>query len=86
MPAGRRGARYRCAMVFVREADDPAPIVTEASWEGEIGFERRGTGGFGYDPLFIVAGVDDHGRGDARRGQESREPSRAGAGGACGEA
>ena len=56
VPADRRSARYRCAMVFVREAGDPAPIVTEASWEGEIGFEGRGTGGFGYDPLFIVAG------------------------------
>lgn len=55
-PAGRRGARYRCAMVFVREADDPAPIVAEASWQGQIGFERRGSGGFGYDPLFIVEG------------------------------
>jgi len=57
VPAARRGARYRCAMVFVREAGDPAPIVTEASWEGQIGFERRGSGGFGYDPLFIVAGT-----------------------------
>ena len=55
VPADRRGARYRCAMVFVREPADPAPIVTEASWEGQIGFERRGKGGFGYDPLFIVA-------------------------------
>ena len=54
---GCRGARYHCAMAFVREAGDPAPIVTEASWEGQIGFERRGTGGFGYDPLFIVAGA-----------------------------
>ena len=44
-------------MVFVREASDPAPIVAEASWEGQVGFERRGTGGFGYDPLFIVAGT-----------------------------
>ena len=51
-----RGARYRCAMVFVRDADDPAPIVAEAAWAGHIGRERRGTGGFGYDPLFIVAG------------------------------
>jgi XTP/dITP diphosphohydrolase len=51
-----RGARYRCAMVFVRDADDPSPVVAEASWEGRIGRERRGTGGFGYDPLFIVAG------------------------------
>jgi XTP/dITP diphosphohydrolase len=51
-----RGARYRCAMVFVRAADDASPVVAEASWEGSIGRERRGTGGFGYDPLFIVAG------------------------------
>lgn len=51
-----RAARYRCAMVFVRAADDAGPIVAEASWEGRIGHERRGTGGFGYDPLFIVAG------------------------------
>jgi len=52
----KRGARYRCAMAFVRSAEDPAPIFTEASWEGFIGLERRGSGGFGYDPLFIVAG------------------------------
>jgi XTP/dITP diphosphohydrolase len=51
-----RAARYRCAMVFVRAAADPAPIVAEASWAGSIGHERRGAGGFGYDPLFIVAG------------------------------
>jgi XTP/dITP diphosphohydrolase len=56
VPAERRGARYRCAIVFVRSADDLSPIVAEAAWEGRIGFERRGTGGFGYDPLFIVAG------------------------------
>ena len=53
---GRRCARYRCAMAFVRNAADALPIVAEAAWEGRIGFERRGTGGFGYDPLFVVAG------------------------------
>jgi XTP/dITP diphosphohydrolase len=58
LPQARRGARYRCAMVFVRDVADPAPVVAEASWEGSIGFERRGRGGFGYDPLFIVAGTD----------------------------
>ena len=58
VPAARRGARYRCALVFVRGADDAAPVVAEAAWEGSIGFERRGAGGFGYDPLFIVAGGD----------------------------
>ena len=58
VPAAERGARYRCAMAFVRIAADPAPIVAEASWEGAIGFEPRGSGGFGYDPYFIVAGDD----------------------------
>lgn len=57
VPAGSRGARYRCAMVFVRHADDPAPVVCEAAWEGSIGTAPRGGGGFGYDPLFEVAGT-----------------------------
>jgi XTP/dITP diphosphohydrolase len=56
VPPERRSARYRCAMVFVREAADPAPVIAEAAWEGRIGFECRGEGGFGYDPLFIVGG------------------------------
>jgi XTP/dITP diphosphohydrolase len=55
VPETRRGARYRCAMVFVRDAGDPDPIVAEAAWPGRIGFEPRGGGGFGYDPYFIVA-------------------------------
>ena len=58
VPAARRGARYRCAMVFVQGVGDEPPIVAEAAWEGRIGFERRGAGGFGYDPLFVVAGGD----------------------------
>ena len=58
VPAARRNARYRCAMVFVRAASDDAPIVAEAAWEGRIGIGRRGAGGFGFDPLFIVAGGD----------------------------
>lgn len=56
VPDERRGARYRCAMVFVRSAADPLPLIAEAAWEGRIGHEPRGSGGFGFDPLFIVAG------------------------------
>ena len=56
LPAPRRGARYRCAMVFMCEPADPSPVIAEASWEGRIGLARRGRGGFGYDPLFVVAG------------------------------
>lgn len=53
--AERRGARYRCAMVFLRGADDADPVVAEASWAGRIGFEPKGGGGFGYDPFFVTA-------------------------------
>jgi XTP/dITP diphosphohydrolase len=52
--AGRRGAYFRCVMVFVRDAEDADPVVAEGCWEGRIGETRRGEGGFGYDPVFIV--------------------------------
>jgi len=54
VPQERRTARYRCAMVFVRSASDPAPLITQAAWEGRIARVARGKGGFGYDPLFLV--------------------------------
>ena len=53
-----RTARYRCAMAWVDHGDDPVPLVCEAAWEGGIARAPRGTGGFGYDPLFVVAGGD----------------------------
>jgi XTP/dITP diphosphohydrolase len=53
-----RTARYRCAMAYLRWPRDPAPIVCQASWEGYITRAPRGSGGFGYDPLFVVAGTD----------------------------
>jgi XTP/dITP diphosphohydrolase len=52
VPDGQRAARYRCALVYVRSADDAAPIICEASWEGEIARAPAGDGGFGYDPIF----------------------------------
>lgn len=51
-----RRAHYYCVLVLVRRADDPEPVVAEGAWRGEIGREARGTGGFGYDPLFLVPG------------------------------
>jgi XTP/dITP diphosphohydrolase len=53
VPPARRTARYRCVLVMVRSDADPAPLVTEASWEGRIAEAPRGAGGFGYDPIFI---------------------------------
>jgi len=51
----RRGARYRCVIVYVRDADDARPLIGEGTWEGSILDGRRGLGGFGYDPSFVPA-------------------------------
>ena len=51
-----RRAYFHCAAVLVRDAEDPDPIVAEASWHGEIAETEAGAGGFGYDPLFRVPG------------------------------
>jgi XTP/dITP diphosphohydrolase len=51
---GSRAARYRAVLVLVQDADDPAPLIAEATWEGRIASARQGNGGFGYDPLFLV--------------------------------
>ncbi len=53
-PQGQRRARYRCALVFIRGATDPAPLLAEGVWEGQILDTPRGSGGFGYDPYFFL--------------------------------
>ena len=57
VPEPARSARYRCAMVYMRSADDPSPVVCQASWEGRIATQSSGSGGFGYDPLFLPRGM-----------------------------
>ncbi|MCB1863840.1 MAG: RdgB/HAM1 family non-canonical purine NTP pyrophosphatase [Chromatiales bacterium] len=47
-----RTARFRCLMVYLRHAEDPAPLICAGVWEGEIATAPRGTNGFGYDPVF----------------------------------
>jgi XTP/dITP diphosphohydrolase len=54
LPHEMRGARYRCALVFVENATDAAPLTAAADWEGFILDAPRGGGGFGYDPYFWV--------------------------------
>jgi len=53
VPAADRTARFRCVMVFLRDADDPAPLIAEGIWEGHIALEPNGENGFGYDPVFL---------------------------------
>ncbi|GAB3369458.1 RdgB/HAM1 family non-canonical purine NTP pyrophosphatase [Spongiibacter taiwanensis] len=49
-----RRAHFHCALAFVLHADDPAPVICEGVWEGEIVDQPQGDNGFGYDPLFYI--------------------------------
>lgn len=53
VPDDRRGGGFHCAAVLVFPANQHEPIVVEAVWRGTILRERRGSGGFGYDPVFL---------------------------------
>jgi XTP/dITP diphosphohydrolase len=55
VPENKRTARFHCALVFLRRAFDPCPLISEGSWEGQILFAPRGSLGFGYDPIFYVS-------------------------------
>ncbi len=47
-----RGAAFRCVACYV-ESEDAEPVFGKGEWRGEILTERRGDGGFGYDPVFL---------------------------------
>jgi XTP/dITP diphosphohydrolase len=53
-----RAAYYACLLVLVRSAFDPLPLIAEGTWRGEIARAPRGSKGFGYDPLFLIPGLD----------------------------
>lgn len=61
VPPERRTARYRCVAVLLLPPETGAEagahrLVAEATCEGVIALEPRGSGGFGYDPWFVPAG------------------------------
>jgi XTP/dITP diphosphohydrolase len=58
VPPVLRTARYWCVLVYMRHADDPTPIICQASWEGSLATEPSGENGFGYDPIFNVPDLD----------------------------
>ncbi len=53
VPELQRTARFHGVIVLLRDADDPAPLIAEGTWEGRITDAPRGSGGFGYDPVFF---------------------------------
>ena len=70
-----RTARYQIALCLIVPGADP--VFFEATCEGVIGFEERGSGGFGYDVLFIPVGVDGKpldGRTFAEMSAEEKHP------------
>ncbi len=69
LPAGRHTARYVCALAHV--AADGSEQVVEGVCEGTVITEPRGSGGFGYDPVFVP---EDTGEAD-RRTMAELEPA-----------
>ena len=54
IPIEKRTARYHCTIVYLEKPVQSNPIICQGSWEGIIADAGFGSGGFGYDPLFIV--------------------------------
>ena len=57
VPAGGRTARYRCVAVLAWP--DGSELHAEGVCEGALVTKRRGTRGFGYDPIFVPVGWDE---------------------------
>lgn len=53
MPRVARTAHFHCTLVLLRSATDPAPLIAEGRWHGEVLHAPRGERGFGYDPVFF---------------------------------
>jgi XTP/dITP diphosphohydrolase len=56
VPDERRGAAFVCAAALV--TPDGTERVLERQWRGRVIHEKRGTNGFGYDPVFAPEGLD----------------------------
>lgn len=54
VPDGERTAEFHCVLVWMQSADDPTPLICHGRWAGKIAHAASGTGGFGYDPIFIA--------------------------------
>lgn len=51
-----RGARFVCALVALRHADDPEPLIALGRWPLVVRESAEGEGGFGYDPIVQAQG------------------------------
>ena len=75
VPEAKRTARFRCALALIAVPTSPASVEQLAATarffsgacEGRIAFAPSGSGGFGYDPLFMPVG---HERSFAELGED----------------
>ena len=58
VPDGERSARFRAVVVLIEPGGQEHAF--EGVCTGSIGFEKRGTGGFGFDPVFRLEGDTQH--------------------------
>ena len=56
VPTDQRTAQFHSVVVYLRHAKDPIPIICHGHWSGTIALKPRGSGGFGYDSLFLADG------------------------------
>jgi len=73
LPEGRRGAEYRAVLVLSTPGGEVVASVV-GRCRGRIGHARRGQGGFGYDPLFLVPPAAGAGEGAAERTMAELDP------------
>ncbi len=72
-----RGARFRCVLALLDPWQESDVHVAEGSCEGSIARAPRGNGGFGYDPLFVVAGHDGKAMAELSEADKNRVSHRA---------
>jgi XTP/dITP diphosphohydrolase len=51
-PDEQRTARFHCVLVYMKNENDPTPIICHGVWQGTISRNKQGEQGFGYDPVF----------------------------------
>ncbi|MCI7767375.1 MAG: RdgB/HAM1 family non-canonical purine NTP pyrophosphatase [Oscillospiraceae bacterium] len=51
VPDEKRTARFICCICYIDETG--GKHIVKGACEGKIGYEKRGTNGFGYDPIFM---------------------------------
>lgn len=56
VPTEKRTARFVCALSLAKPSGET--LTVRGTMEGTIGFERKGTNGFGYDPLFVIPSLN----------------------------